>query len=348
MYPLVSIIITTLNSDKTITRVLDSIQVQDYPKDRIEVLIYDAGSTDRTRDIIQKYNYRVIDNPRILPTWAKYFGYQEARGKYLMFLDSDEVVKNRNSLSRKIRVLESRKNVYAITGSGYESPREYPFLNRYINEFGDPFSFFIYRLSKDYKYYLNDIKHRYQVIEESEDYLVTSYFNTKKLPIIELVAMGSVINLQYIRKNLPEIRRNPEILSHIFYLLISKESYIAILKNDIILHYSSNTYKRYLGKLSSRVIYNIFTPGIEGYSGRNRFFNEGLRNKKYLFLPYALSFIMPLIDSVCLIISRHSIGYIIHVPLTVYTALLIIYYKVLKLLNYTPILKSYGNVKVIS
>ena len=42
-YPLVSIVVATLNSQKTLSDALKSIKMQSYPQDKIEILVIDGG-----------------------------------------------------------------------------------------------------------------------------------------------------------------------------------------------------------------------------------------------------------------------------------------------------------------
>jgi glycosyltransferase involved in cell wall biosynthesis len=53
--PSISIVIPTYNCERTIKACLDSIVRQDYPKDKIEVIIVDGGSKDKTLEIARKY-----------------------------------------------------------------------------------------------------------------------------------------------------------------------------------------------------------------------------------------------------------------------------------------------------
>ena len=55
MLPFVSIIIPCRNEEKFIGKCLDSILAQDYPKDRLEVLVVDGMSEDGTREIVERY-----------------------------------------------------------------------------------------------------------------------------------------------------------------------------------------------------------------------------------------------------------------------------------------------------
>ena len=54
-FPKISVIIPCRNEEKFIGKCLDSILNQDYPKEKMEVLVVDGMSEDRTREIIEKF-----------------------------------------------------------------------------------------------------------------------------------------------------------------------------------------------------------------------------------------------------------------------------------------------------
>ncbi len=70
---MLSVICPIYNEEKYIRGCIDSILTQDYPKDNLEVIFADGMSTDRTRDIVERYSkeypwIKLIDNPdRIVP-----------------------------------------------------------------------------------------------------------------------------------------------------------------------------------------------------------------------------------------------------------------------------------------
>lgn len=346
-YPLVSIIIATCNSGRMLPRVLDSVRRQTYPSSGIEILIVDGASSDNTKKIAMSYGCRVIDNPKILPAWGKYVGYKAAKGTYAMYLDSDEVIESENSITRKIDVLMSNGSVRAVTGSGYKSPKHYPFLNTYINEIGDPFTFFYYRSSRDYRFFIRSMEARYHIVSNNSDHIVFDFSDCRTLPIFELVAMGTIIDISYLKSHVPDILSNPGLIPHMFNLLVSRESHIAIIKNDPLIHYSSDSIAKYVGKINSRVVSNIYTSAEEGFNGRDKL-NRGVATyKKYFFVPYSFSIVLPFVDAVYLSATRRNIGYLLHVPLCFYTTCLILYYIILKTCHIQPVFKSYGGTKSI-
>jgi len=69
-------------------RLLDSIKAQDFTS--YEVIVADAHSTDRTREIASEYGCRVVDGG--LPAVGRNAGASVAEGEFLFFLDADVVL----------------------------------------------------------------------------------------------------------------------------------------------------------------------------------------------------------------------------------------------------------------
>lgn len=343
--PIISIIIATYNSAKTLSLTLESIKKQDYPKNKIEVLIVDGGSTDCTRDIAKQYSCRIINNPKKEPLFAKHLGILKATGRYVVYLDSDEVMKFSSSLKQKISIFKKDNKIRYVIPSGYQVPPGFPLINYYINELGDPFSFFIYRLSKGADTFIPTLRGRYRKIFEDKECVVFNFHDTRPLPFIELGAMGSMIDLDFLKSNYPAVNKDLFIAPFLFYFLNTEKNNVAFAKNDIIFHYSSEAFLKYLKKINSRVKNNIFKTdmGISGFSGRDLFQPVLFRLKRYLFIPYAITIIFPLIDAINLCLNRKRAIYLIHPLLCIYTVLLIIYYYFLNLLNVKPKILSYGN-----
>jgi glycosyltransferase involved in cell wall biosynthesis len=84
----VSIIIPALNEETMLPRLLDSIKAQDF--DGYEIIVADAHSTDKTREIAAAYGCRVVDGG--LHAVGRNAGAAVAQGEFLFFLDADVVL----------------------------------------------------------------------------------------------------------------------------------------------------------------------------------------------------------------------------------------------------------------
>lgn len=343
--PLISIVIPTYNSESTLELTLNSIRGQDYPKDKIQIIVVDGGSRDSTLKIAERFECVIINNPKTDIVNAELLGYKKASGEYLVGLAPDEVLENRNSLKLKTYAMKKSPNVRSVLPTGYKTPKEYSSINHYINEFGDPFSYFIYRDSKSYKYLIRDMKKKYVTVTEDHKCVLFSFDKNKKLPLIELWAGGCMIDLVFVKRQFPEILKSPSLIPLIFYLLLDKASLLAVTKNDPTTHYSSASISKYLKKIRSRVEFNVFkTPmGMGGYTGRQIYEHKRTRFEKYLFIPYSLSIVFPTIDSIYLSVTRKETIFLIHPFLCLYTAFLIIYLTMIKVLGVEYKVRLYGH-----
>lgn len=93
MNDIISIIIPIYNGEKNIKKCLDSILNQTYVN--IEIILINDGSNDSTLQIIKKYSKKdkriiIIDKKNTGVSDSRNCGIDKAKGKYLMFIDSDD------------------------------------------------------------------------------------------------------------------------------------------------------------------------------------------------------------------------------------------------------------------
>ncbi len=84
--PIVSVIVSTFNSSKTIDICLESVRKQSYPN--IELIVIDKYSTDDTVERAKKYSAQILYT-RELRSVARNIAAERAKGEFLVFLDSD-------------------------------------------------------------------------------------------------------------------------------------------------------------------------------------------------------------------------------------------------------------------
>lgn len=90
-YPFVSIIIPTYNSERFVRICLSAACFQDYPKDRLEVIIVDNESYDNTLFLAKKYSVKILrchgQAPQVCQ--QRNLGVKDAKGEYVYILDHD-------------------------------------------------------------------------------------------------------------------------------------------------------------------------------------------------------------------------------------------------------------------
>ena len=85
----ISIIIPAKNEEKYLPLCLESICNLDYPKEAVEVIVVDNGSTDRTREIAQSFGATVLLDYTKYVSGLRNLGARDAKGEILAFVDAD-------------------------------------------------------------------------------------------------------------------------------------------------------------------------------------------------------------------------------------------------------------------
>lgn len=102
MIPYFSIVIPTFNRSDFILDTINSVLRQSFQD--FEILIIDDGSTDNTKEVINKnfyseikikYYYKINEERGA----ARNYGYLRSNGKYIVFLDSDDIFKENHLIN---------------------------------------------------------------------------------------------------------------------------------------------------------------------------------------------------------------------------------------------------------
>jgi len=86
---LVSIIVPTYLEEKNIGRCLKSIKNQDFERDKIEIIVVDSNSHDKTRATAKKYADKVINIKNRGISQARNTGFRASHGEIVVFIDAD-------------------------------------------------------------------------------------------------------------------------------------------------------------------------------------------------------------------------------------------------------------------
>jgi glycosyltransferase AglE len=91
--PRVSVIIPVLNAERDIRTALKSLLAMDYPRELLEVLVVDNGSTDRTRDIVREFPVTLLIEDRAKNAYtARNAALRKMTGEIVAFTDGDCII----------------------------------------------------------------------------------------------------------------------------------------------------------------------------------------------------------------------------------------------------------------
>ena len=139
-----SIVIPTLNSERTLRECLASITSQDFPRGAYEIVVADAGSADATLEIAREAGVdAVVANPLKTGEAGKTAGIKAASGDVIALVDSDNILPDPSWLSRMLAPF-SDPDVIASEPISYTVRPQDPALTRYFALLGmnDPICLF--------------------------------------------------------------------------------------------------------------------------------------------------------------------------------------------------------------
>lgn len=111
-YPVVSIVIPCFNEEKFIGKCLNSMLKQDYPKNKLEILVVDGMSTDKTKDILndykEKHGIKTLENQKKITSTALNIGIKESTGEIIIIFGAHAFAKE-NFVSKNVEFLFEKK-----------------------------------------------------------------------------------------------------------------------------------------------------------------------------------------------------------------------------------------------
>ncbi|WP_435186691.1 glycosyltransferase [Halobellus sp. EA9] len=134
----ISIVIPTLNDAETLDACLESLDSQNYPEEKYEVIIVDGGSDDGTLNIAHEYNCRVLFEEEGTISYARELGVQKADGSYIAFTDADCVVPD-DWLVKLKSTVETDEHVAGVGGPNV-TPEDDKTFAKAVGDFFELFS----------------------------------------------------------------------------------------------------------------------------------------------------------------------------------------------------------------
>lgn len=234
-FPTLSIIIVTKNVERTFSKLLNNLSSQDYPKSKLEIIVVDGRSTDKTLEIIKKSKLKI----RVVqgkypndPEICKGEGLSLAKGEIVALIDSDNYLPNNDWLAKMVEPLVKDKALVGSYTCRFAYRKNDYILNRYFSLIGSADPVGLYLGKADKMSYISDRWIGFgKVIKSNKDYFVLE-FDKDHFPT--LGSNGFFARRKYLLKG----KSDPKHFFHIdvpFDILKFHHNQYAVVR-DVIIH----------------------------------------------------------------------------------------------------------------
>ena len=338
-YPLISFITPTFNSAKWLPSYLASINKQDYPKEKIEIIFVDGGSSDNTIDIAASKGIKVVLNELILGDPGFAVGAQHASGDYMVFMGHDNELVQINWIKRMLVPFAENPHLFA-SFPHLENRDSDTWLTRYVNKFTDPGNHFVYGYANN-PLTFNKI---YPTKSQGDTWTVFD-FSVENHPILEFEQGFMIKKVGYSRSeetwycgilaviNLIKERKEIAYVSNAsnFHTTLNKGLSQFIKKHRWAINYN----------LDSRETFGIYKKSF-GLKARKKYISAHRKIRIYLYPFYGISLVIPCIRAIIMFLKDGDREGIYH-PLITFVSASLIWYEFIriKVLKGIPIIDRY-------
>jgi glycosyltransferase involved in cell wall biosynthesis len=250
--PTISVITPTLNSSSVLESELASIRSQDYPQDKIEIIIADGGSDDNTVAIAKKFNAIVVENKLKTAEAGKAVGLRVSKGQLVALIDSDNILPTNNWLNEMVLPFFENSEIVGSEPWEYTYRTEGGYIERYSALIGmnDPIVMFYGNYDR-----LNILSGKWTEVDlktiDHGKWLEVDLERNKMLPTIG--ANGTIFKSEFLKQvEIKDYLFDIDVLA----IAINKHGYVkfAKVKNGIIHTFCESNIKKFSRKQKRRIV----------------------------------------------------------------------------------------------
>lgn len=324
--PTISVVIASYNSERTVEKVLSSVAMQDYPRQKVEVIVADGGSKDKTLEIAEDFGAKIInvDPKKQNAEYNKGVGVNKAKNEILLLLDHDNIIPHRGWFKKIVKPFVIHPKVVGVEPLRFYYDPKMTLLDRYFALLGgtDPVPYYFGKNS--HLSWAFDKYNLWGKTTDMGDYYLVEY-SADKVPA--LGGNGAATRRELLLK---EARADPDNFFHIDVNvdLIKKGYNTYALFKDSIIHLTNNKLisfllrrkyfiEKYHFEDQKRRRYSVYEPK-----------KDRLKLIYYVFI--SITVIKPLFDSLRGYIKIRDVAWFIH-PIMCLAMLFIYGWTTLKL-----------------
>ncbi|KKH50868.1 glycosyltransferase [Methanosarcina sp. 1.H.A.2.2] len=253
-YPdLITAIISAYNEERSIGKCLDSLLKQDY-KGKMEVIVVNDGSKDRTAEIVHQYPVKFINlEKNVGKANALNRAIKDAKGEILVFTDGDSYVE-KSAVSKIVQCFMANPDVSMVAGNVRVNPSKKGMFARFLTYC----QMIEYKLDQDIKRYLQGlckqvvicpgsltavrrkvceiIPYSDETIVEDADFSFTALKNQMKI-IMHGILYGIISVFLYLVFIAPFFVRDKKLLLMLMPFIMTYEIMVTIVVSYIYVYY---------------------------------------------------------------------------------------------------------------
>lgn len=301
-FPKISVVTPTLNNANILNGFFERLMKQNYPKEKMEIIVADGGSTDPTLSIAKKYGAKIYNNKKVLAEPGVILGMVKATGDIMTVLAADNYLNDPDSFNKIAKTFYDERVFAAFPR--HESTKDDSIFTKYVNAFTDPFSHFVYGYAANGRTF----KKIYKTLEHNETYDIYDFKDSPQIPLIAF-AQGFCIRSGYKRDS----RHGYDDIKPVMDIINSGKQ-IAFIYSLPLYHHTIKDLGHFIRK-QRWATRNAISNKKYGISYRLQNLSSAQKARVKICPFYALSFFVPLIYSIFHLVKDKEKMWIFHSPL---------------------------------
>ncbi|GEM_PF-1428953 len=261
----ISVVIPAYNEQRNLTRLFNSLKNQTYPKSKIEYILVDDDSSDRSIAIAKKFGAKIVRVKTHDIELNKGIGMHKAKNDLVYWLDADMQICGKDFFEKLAEPLNSDNSIDASFTAEFAMNKKLPYVKSSILRF---ISYHPLQQDPLYAFFSPDLQN--QIVHTTSEYFVCK-FVPGRIP-----AVGRIL---YRRKKLlsTEVGKHPEFIDMEAVETYTRAGFdtYAYVPKALIRHYHAET----LGLLVKKRLRNLDRDYLPNYENKH-FTWFDIENKK--------------------------------------------------------------------